>query len=67
MSVDFNGSSYKKPNEDHAVRIALLEQATESIQRSLAAINVNISRLVWIVAATLITGIVQFILKGGLK
>ena len=54
------------PTQDHAIRIALLEQAMKGIQAELSQINANIGKLVWAVILAIVMAFVQFILKGGL-
>lgn len=54
-----------EPNHDHAVRIALLEQATIGIKEELTKLNGHIGKLVWAVITALTLAIVQFALKGG--
>lgn len=53
-------------NQDHAIRIALLEQGVQNITTELHAINGNISKLIWIAIAAIGASAMQFILKGGL-
>ena len=53
-------------NNDHAIRIALLEQGMKNITIELHAINGNISKLIWIAVAAIGTSFVQFMLRGGL-
>ena len=57
----------ERRNQDHAIRIALLEQSITGIKSELHQINSNISRLVWAVIAAIVMAGVQFILKGGLS
>ena len=57
----------ERRNQDHAIRIALLEQSITGIKGELHQINSNISRLVWAVIAAIVMAGVQFILKGGLS
>lgn len=54
-------------DQDHAIRIALLEQAMAGIKSELHGINANIGKLIWVVIATLGASVVQFIIKGGLN
>lgn len=51
---------------DHATRIALLEKSTETVSDGLKSINNGIWKLIWIVAGGFVTGIVVFIINGGL-
>lgn len=51
---------------DHAIRIALLEKSTETINTGLKNINDGVWKLIWLVAAGFVTGIVTFIINGGL-
>lgn len=53
--------------QDHAIRIALLEQSMSGIKAELHQINGNISRLVWAVIAAIVMAGVQFIIRGGLS
>jgi hypothetical protein len=53
-------------NNDHAVRIALLEQGMKNITTELHGINTNISKLIWLAVAAIGTSFIQFILRGGL-
>ena len=55
-----------KRDQDHAIRIALLEQSMGDIKRELHGINANVNKLVWVVVAAIVSSIVQFILRGGL-
>jgi len=55
------------PNQDHAIRIALLEQAMSGIKSELHQINSNIGKLVWAVIIAMVMAVVQFALKGGLN
>jgi hypothetical protein len=57
----------ERRNQDHAIRIALLEQSMTGIKSELHQINSNINRLVWAVIAAIVMAGVQFILKGGLN
>lgn len=56
-----------EPNHDHAVRIALLEQATIGIKEELTKLNGHIGKLVWAVILAIVMAFVQFALKGGLS
>lgn len=38
----------------------------EHIKSSLDAINMNINKVVWLIIAALLTGVIAFIIKGGL-
>lgn len=60
--TDFEQSN--SPHE-HAIRIALLEQSMDGIKGELHSINANITKLVWIVVAALLSSMVQFVLRGG--
>jgi hypothetical protein len=51
---------------DHAIRIALLEQAMKNITAELHAINGNIGKLIWLGTAAIGASAMQFILRGGL-
>lgn len=51
---------------DHAVRIALLEQGMKNITAELHGINGNITKLIWIAITAIGSSFMQFILKGGL-
>ena len=53
------------PTQDHAVRIALLEQTTRGIKDELTKLNGHIGKLVWAVVTALVLAVVQFALKGG--
>jgi len=53
-------------NQDHSIRIALLEQGMKNITVELHAINDNIGKLIWIAVAAIGASGIQFILKGGL-
>lgn len=57
----------ERRNQDHAIRIALLEQSMTGIKQELHQINGNISRLVWAVIAAIVMAGVQFMLRGGLS
>ena len=52
---------------DHAVRIALLEQSMTNITAELHAINNNIGWLVKLVGATIVVAVLRFALAGGLS
>ena len=54
-------------DQDHAIRIALLEQSMSGIKAELHQINSSISRLVWAVIAALVAAAIQFVIKGGLS
>ena len=54
-------------DQDHAIRIALLEQSMSGIKAELHQINSSISRLVWAVLAALVAAAIQFVIKGGLS
>jgi len=51
---------------DHAVRIALLEQSMTNITAELHAINKNIGWLVKLVGAAIIVTLMRLVLVGGL-
>lgn len=51
----------------HAIRIALLEQATLNISNELKILNEHVSKLIWVVIAAVIVSVTQFLLKGGLN
>ncbi len=53
-------------NQDHSIRIAVLEQGMRNITVELHAINGNISKLIWIAIAAVTASFIQFILRGGL-
>lgn len=55
------------PMHDHAIRIALLEQAMTGIKSELHQINSNIGKLVWAVILAIVMAFIQFALKGGLN
>ena len=55
-----------KRDQDHAIRIALLEQSLTRLEQSMGSINANVNKLVWVVVAAIVSSIVQFILRGGL-
>jgi hypothetical protein len=54
------------PNQDHAVRIALLEHTTIGIKEELGKLNGHIGKLVWAIIMALVLGFIQFVIKGGL-
>ena len=54
-------------NNDHAIRIALLEQGMKTITGELHAINKNIGKLIWIAVTAIGASAMQFILRGGLS
>ena len=56
----------RETQQDHAIRIALLEQSMQGIKAELHAINGNISKLVWVMVAAIAASAMQFILRGGL-
>jgi len=53
-------------NNDHSIRIALLEQGMKNITSELHGINGNITKLIWIAVAAVVASFMQFLLKGGL-
>ena len=53
-------------NQDHSIRIALLEQGMKNITTELHAINGNISKLIWIAITAIGASAAQFVLRGGL-
>lgn len=67
---DGSESSERRENQrrdqDHAIRIALLEQSMGDIKTELHGINANVNKLVWVVVAAIISSAVQFLLRGGL-
>ena len=60
------GERRQAQNQDHSIRIALIEQGMKNLTIELHAINANISKLIWIAVATVGASGIQFILKGGL-
>lgn len=67
-----NSRTHAPPNDerreqDHAIRIALLEQSMSGIKSELHQINGNISKLVWAVIAAIVMAGVQFVVRGGLS
>lgn len=56
-----------RQEQDHAIRIALLEQSMGEIKKELHGINANVNKLVWVVVAALVSSVIQFILRGGLN
>ena len=56
----------KKETQDHAIRIALLEQSMRGIRDELHQINASVGKLVWVVISAMVLAAMQFILKGGL-
>ena len=57
----------ERRSNDHAIRIALLEQSMAGIKTELHQISGNISRLVWAVVAAIVMAGVQFVIRGGLN
>lgn len=55
----------RRSDDDHAVRIALLEQGMDSIKIQLKGINDNMSKLVWLVLSALILAVIKLVLTGG--
>lgn len=55
------------PHQDHAVRIALLEQSMAGIKNELSKLNGHISKLVWAVITALALAFIQFAIRGGLN
>jgi hypothetical protein len=51
-------------DQDHAIRIALLEQSMKDIKSELHGINANVNKLVWVVVAAIVSSAVQFALRG---
>lgn len=51
---------------DHEVRVSLLEQAVQALNKDLEKINNNLSKLVWIAAGSLIAAVANWIMKGSL-
>lgn len=62
---DYREKSRK--DQDHAIRIALLEQSMSDIKAELRQINSNINRLVWAVIAAIVMAAMQFVIRGGLN
>jgi len=63
----------KKETQDHAIRIALLEQSMKGIKEelhqingSVEKINSSVGKLVWVIISAILLAAMQFILKGGL-
>jgi len=48
-------------------RLSVLENVVDRLAKDLHAINQNLGRLVWAVGLTLVAGVVQFVLRGGLN
>ena len=48
-------------------RLALIEQQFKDMREELRAIAGNLSKLVWAVAAAIIAGFMQWIIRGGLN
>lgn len=59
--------SNKETQQDHAIRIALLEQSVEGIKNGLLDISKNVKHLVMTVIVAVLLAVVQFVLKGGLS
>lgn len=57
----------KKETQDHAIRIALLEQSMRGIKDELHQINGSVGKLVWAVISAIVLAAMQFILRGGLN
>lgn len=58
---------HKETQQDHAIRIALLEQSVEGIKNGLLDISKNVKHLVFTVISAVFLAVVQFIVKGGLN
>lgn len=57
-----NSANSRRAEDDHAVRIALLEQGMDSIRNQLKGINGNMSKLVWLVFSALILAVLKLVL-----
>lgn len=57
--------SIKRETQDHAIRIALLEQSMKGIKDELHDISASVSKLVWAVITAIALAGVNFIIKGG--
>lgn len=58
-------SHARREEDDHAIRIALLEQGMDSIKKQLTGINGNMSKLVWLVFSALIIAVLKLVVLGG--
>jgi len=58
----YDGVTERRSDNDHAIRLALLEQAMDSIRSQLSGINSSIQKLVWLVLAALIMAVLKLIL-----
>lgn len=54
----------RRVTNDHAIRIALLEQNMDGIKTQLKGINTNISKLVWLVFSALVVAVLKLVLVG---
>lgn len=52
----------RRGQNNHDVRIALLEQGMDSIKQQLKGINGNMSKLVWLIFTSLILAILKVVL-----
>lgn len=52
--------------QDHAIRIALLEQSMLGIKEELSKINTSINTLVKVVGGAIVVAVMNFIIRGGL-
>lgn len=52
----------RRDQNNHDVRIALLEQGMDSIKQQLKGINGNMSKLVWLIFTSLILAILKVVL-----
>jgi hypothetical protein len=62
-------AAYRKTpvQEEHSIRIALLEQAMQNLAKELRGINGNISKLIWIAVTAVGLAVGRFIISGGLN
>lgn len=51
---------------DHEVRVSILEQTVQTLNKDLEKINNNLSRLVWIAASSLAVAVTNWLMKGNL-
>ena len=64
-STDCLRNHGRREADDHAVRIALLEQGMAAINVQLKGINSNIGRLVWLVLVAVVGALLKLIIMPG--
>lgn len=61
-----NDADVERLVREHDVKIAVLDTMVRNMQSRLESIDRHISTLVWLVAAGLVGGVLNWIMRGGL-